>query len=370
MTLPSTAQAAVVVAYNEELQIREYPLPQPAPGGLVAKVDCSTVCGTDVHAWEGVFAKLRPIELPITLGHEIAGTVAALGDGVTVDSAGEPLQVGDRIVWVPDSCGHCYACTVEKMENLCPNRRYGYFVNADNAPHFHAGFSEYTVVPPRSARFKIPDGVKSEWASASSCALRTVVNAFSRLGNVDFTHHVVIQGAGPLGLFATAIAATHNPKKIIVIGGPETRLAIARAWGADLTISISDHPNPADRLEAVKAATGGRGGDVVGEFSGGATAFAEGLGLAAPNGRYVVAGTVGGPDQTLTAHQITYKNLAIFGVASADASHYYKALQFVDANSDRFDWDLMLGSTYGLGDVTTALRRMQRFEEIKSVIVP
>ena len=370
MSVPDTARAAVVTAYDEPLELREYPLRAPDRGAVVVSVECATICGTDVHAWEGMFAELFDIELPVILGHEVVGRVEAIGAGAERDSVGTPLKLGDRIVWAPETCGQCYFCTVEKMPTLCVNRRYGYTINADVQPHFHGGFAEYTYVQPRSARLVVPDDVESEWAAASSCALRSVINAWERLGVVDYRHTVVIQGAGPLGLFATAVARTHNPKLVIVIGAPDARLRVAEAWGADMTISVQEHPDPAERVALVRAATEGRGGDVVGEFSGGRTAFTEGIELTAINGRYVVAGTVGGPDQTFPASDISNKNLSIYGSRSASIDHYYKALTFIRAHRDRFEWDLMLGGRYGLEELTLGLERMQQFTEIKAVVVP
>lgn len=359
-----------MTAYDEPLQVREYPVLAPEPGAILVEVDRATICGTDVHVWQGQMGGVYDLELPLILGHEIVGRIVEFGDGPRVDSAGAELAIADRVVWEHESCGHCYYCTVEGKGALCLERRIGFLISSERPPHFNGGFGEYTYVWPRSGRLRVPDDVKSEWASAASCALRTVINGWEPLGIIDYRHTVVIQGAGPLGLFATAVAAVHNPKKLIVIGGPAERLEIARAWGADVVISIEETPDPADRLVAVLDATDGRGADVVGEFSGGRGAFAEGLGLAAPNGRYAVVGTVGGPMQPVPVHQIVHKNLHISGSLSGEIDSYYKALEFLRHNRDRFDWDLMIGTTYGLDDLTDGMRRMQRFDEIKAVVAP
>jgi threonine dehydrogenase-like Zn-dependent dehydrogenase len=368
--LPTSGRASVVTGWEQPLEVREYPLVAPPPGGLLVRIDKATICGSDVHAWEGMLSAIYDIDLPIILGHEQVGEIVAFGDGADRDSVGEQLRVGDRVVWAHEACGHCYACTVERTGTLCTDRRIGFLTSADEAPHFHGGFAEYTYVRPRAGRLKVPDVIRSEWAAASSCALRTVIDAIIRLGAVDFTDNVVIQGDGPLGLFATAVLATHEPQKIVVIGGSDQRLAVARAWGADVTISVAEATSVEERRALVLDATDGRGGDVVGEFSGARDAVAEGIGLAAANGRYVVAGTVGGAPQTIAAHLITHKNLRIFGSLSAEIDAYYKALDFMARARDRFDWDLMMGKTYGLGEVGAGLARMQAFDEIKAVIDP
>jgi L-iditol 2-dehydrogenase len=368
--LPETGRAAVVAAWGEPLQLREYPLTPPPPGGLLVEVERTTICGSDVHAWEGVYAEHFGVQPPIVLGHEIVGRVLAFGDGARLDSVGAPLAEGDRVVWEHEACGHCYFCSVERNASLCSNRRIGFLLDADEAPHFHGGFGEYSYVWPRSGRLRVPDDVDSALAAAASCALRTAIPAIGRLGGVNFTDSVVVQGTGPLGLFATAVFASHSPRKLIVIGAPTERLEVARAWGADSTISIDEHPTREERVERVLAETGGRGASVVGEFSGGRDAVAEGIDLVAPNGRYVVAGTLGGPEQELAAQQIALKNLTIVGSLGAEIDSYYKALEFLRLQRERFDWDLLIGGTYGLEQATAGLERMQSLEEIKAVLDP
>lgn len=368
--LPESGRAAVVAEWGEPLAVREYPVVPPPPGALLVAVERTTVCGSDVHAWEGAYAEHFGVEPPIMLGHEIVGRVIAFGDGARVDSVGTPLVPGDRVVWEHEACGHCHPCSVERNASLCESRRIGFLVSTEEEPHFHGGFGDYSYVWPRSGRLRVPDEVDSALAAAASCALRSAIAALARLGPVDFTDTVVVQGAGPLGLFATALFATHAPRRLIVIGAPEERLAVARAWGADATISIDECPSRAERLDRVLAETDGRGASVVGECSGGPEAVAEGIDLVAPNGRYLVAGSLGGPEQSLAAQKIALKNLTIVGSLGAEIDSYYRALEFLRLQRDRFRWDLLLGSSFGLDEATDALRRMQGFAEIKPVLDP
>ena len=259
-SMAQTGRAAVVTEWGAPMEIREYALTPPDPGGLLLRVERATVCGSDVHAWNGALARNFDIELPIILGHETVGRIVAFGDGARTDSVGTPLREGDRVTWAHEACGQCYECTVLRMGTLCPNRRIGFLLNADVAPHFHGGFAEYAYVGARAGRLRIPDDVDSEWAAAASCALRTVVDAAERLGRVDFRHAVVIQGAGPVGLFATAMLSVARPRKLVVVGGPPERLEVARAWGADVTIDIADHPTAEARRDAVSSRRSARAG--------------------------------------------------------------------------------------------------------------
>jgi threonine dehydrogenase-like Zn-dependent dehydrogenase len=362
--------AALVTAWGAPLELQEFPLPSPEPGALLVRVERATVCGSDVHLWDGMLARSFPIELPVILGHETVGRIVDFGDGARKDSVGTPLRSGDRVVWEHEACGHCYECTVLGQGTMCPNRRMGFLMNASEPPHFHGGFAEYSYVRSRAGRLRVPDDVQSEWAAAASCALRTIVDAMQRVGAVDYRHNVVIQGSGPLGLFATAMVSLLSPRKLIVIGGPDSRLAVASEWGAELTIDVGRHRSAQERRALVLDATDGRGADVVFELSGAPTAIGEGLELAAAGGRYLVAGTVGGEPQPIAGHLIARRNLQIIGSLGAEIDAYYRAMELLRAQRHRFDWDRLIGGHYTLADATTALMRMKDFSETKAVVVP
>jgi threonine dehydrogenase-like Zn-dependent dehydrogenase len=181
---------------------------------------------------------------------------------------------------------------------------------------------------------------------------------------------VVIQGSGPLGLFATAMVSLLSPRRLIVIGGPDARLAVASEWGAEVTIDVGVHTSAAERRALVLEATEGRGADVVFELSGAPHAVGEGLELAAAGGRYLVAGTLGGEPQAVAADLIARRNLRIIGSLGAEIDAYYLALQVLRQQRDRFDWSRLIGGHYALADATTALQRMQDFTETKAVVVP
>jgi threonine dehydrogenase-like Zn-dependent dehydrogenase len=369
-TITGTGRAAVVSAYGETLELRELPIPEPEPGALVVRIDRTTVCGSDVHIWQGMLAGVLPVELPLILGHEIVGEVVAIGAGAELDSVGRPVKLGSRVVWAHESCGQCRACTIDREPTLCATRRVGMLESCERPPYFTGGFSEFGYVWPRAGRLVVPDDVESTWAAAASCALRTVVNAFERVGRIAHTDTVVIQGAGPLGLFSTALAATQSPARLIVIGAPDTRLSVARAWGATDTVDLARASSPASRARAILDVTDGRGADVVFEVSGGAGAFAETLQIAAPGARCAIVGTVSGAPQEVTAHLITNRGLTIFGSFGGDIDAYWKALEFLRRHRKTFDWDLLFTRTYSLQDATEALERMSRFEEIKPIIDP
>jgi len=372
MTVPTTARAAVLAKYHEPFEVRELPLPSPEPGAILVKNECATVCGSDVHIWEGgLEGAAIPITPPLILGHETVGRIVEFGDGPRTDSAGAPLAIGDRVVWTHESCGHCDMCSVHGHPEMCRKRRVGMLMNCEKFPYVTGGFASYGYVWPRADRIRVPDDVKSEWAAAASCAGRTVVNAVERAGMIDYRHAVVIQGAGPLGLLATAMISRHGPRRLIVVGAPDQRLELAREWGADATVSVDEFADIEDRRAAVLAANDGNPADVIFELSGGRTAFSEGVELLGKAGRYVVVGTLTQSRQDVLVNHIVERGLSILGAYSGVGDSYWKAMEFMRLNQGRFDWDRLFGANrYQLSEVDLAVSSMRAFEAIKAVIIP
>jgi threonine dehydrogenase-like Zn-dependent dehydrogenase len=365
--IPTTARAAALVAYKEPLEIVEAPVPgELEHGAILAEVLVATICGSDVHVADGEVAIDAP--LPRILGHEMMGRVAKLGPGVTHDSVGQELKVGDRIIWTHGFCGQCYQCVVVGEPTTCLHSR-SYMMSAlDRYPHLTGGFAEYCYVFPPSGRIRVPDEVSNGIASAAACALRTVIHAFDRLGPLDDRNTVVIQGCGPLGLFSLARAQTGGAGRVIVIGGPPERLAIARRWGADEVVDIGEVPDADARTQQILDLTDGRGADVVIEVSGAKRAFVEGMDLLAKAGRYVVVGQLHDDEIPFRPSQLVLKHARVTGVRSASAPHFYRALEFIRRHRDRFTWDDMLSGRYPLDDINTALDGMRNFSEVKPVI--
>ncbi|MFC9454366.1 zinc-binding dehydrogenase [Streptomyces sp. NPDC056983] len=370
--LPKTSRTAIISKFNEPLEIVELPVPELVPGSLLVEIELSTVCGSDVHLWDGSLnATTRPIELPVVPGHEMIGRVVAFGsDEARVDSVGTGLEVGDRIVWTNAACGNCHDCVVTGQTNLCRNRHGHLSVKANKHPYIVGGWSQYAYVFPNSGRIRVPDDVKTEWASAASCALRSVITGFQRLGVIEPWQTVVIQGSGPLGLFSTAIASHSGAGRIIVVGAPESRLELARDWGATDTISVSGHPDPASRVQAVQELTDGLGAEIVIEASGARSAFGEGLEMVRRGGRFVVVGQVGPQEVTIRPSRLTAGQLTVLGSFSGETAQYWRALQFLSSTKHKFDFDRLISNRYHLDEATVAMAKMKSLEEIKPVVVP
>ena len=361
-------RAAVLQEFGGDFTVQEFPRPTAEPGGLVVEIEVATVCGSDVHAWKGNLA-VSAIQPPLILGHEMVGRIIEIGAGADIDSVGETLSIGDRVVWAHIPCGRCHECTVERTPVLCANRYIGYFHDASVAPYFTGTFAEYGIVRPAAGRVRVPDGVESGWASAGSCALRSVIKAISLAGSIDRDDTVVVQGAGPLGLFATALLSLSNPRKLVVVGAPEDRLELAREWGATDTVFVDPAVDPQERIDEVLSITG-RGASIAFELAGAPGAMTEGVQLMARNGRYVMIGTLGGAPQPVNASTIVTRGIRITGSMTGDIGDYHRAMLALDRYKDRFDWGRMLGHEYGLDEVADAIGAMVRMEQIKPVLLP
>jgi len=157
MNFPKTSRAAVVTAFGEPIEIRELPVPQQSelePNSLLVRVDVASICGSDVHQWDGLVQALVPVTLPIILGHEMMGTVVAFGPGPREDSIGQPLKEGDRLLWTHVYCGRCYECRVKNMPTMCRRKKQYMRTTCDRFPYLMGGFAQYCYVFPASGRVR------------------------------------------------------------------------------------------------------------------------------------------------------------------------------------------------------------------------
>lgn len=366
--IPDHTLAAVVHAFGEPIVLEEVPVPPTVEaGGLLVEVVACSLCGTDVHCWEGSLA--LDIRLPLILGHEMVGRIVAIGEGAHVDSVGQELRVGDRVIWTHSFCGRCEMC-LRKRPAMCLNRTaYGH-VSMEDWPYLMGGFARHAYVLPGAGRVRVPDAVPDALASMASCALRSVVNAVEQAGRVGPEHTVVIQGAGPLGILATGLFARAGAGRVVTVGAPDARLRLAQEFGADAVVSLDEVPDPAERLDRVREAIGGSGADLVAEFSGHPAAFAEGIEMAGLGARYLVVGQLGSGTTPIAPGLITKKNLTVIGSFSGDASHYHKALLVLERYADRLPFDRLISGQYPLDQVNDVIGRMQAFQEIKPVLLP
>jgi len=362
--MPATKEAriALVTGVGKTPEISHMELPKLESNAMIAEIQAATLCGTDIHLLHSA-AKA----IPYIPGHESCGIIVEKS-GDRFDVTGEPLEIGDRVIWAYPFCGECFYCAVANQPTLCPNAlRFGREPVAVY-PHLLGGCATHQYVPPRSAVIRVPAGVSSELAASASCALRTIMHGFERLGRVPGHEIAVIQGTGPVGLYALAVAKSRGFKKVLAVGAPASRVAVAKDWGADATLNIDESPVRADRVKWVMDQTGGIGADVVIQCAGSA-AVSEGIDMVRAGGRYLSIGE-GGTDKdiAITPRAMSVKMLNIIGVRSGAGRHFYEALQFLKAG--KFPFQDLISGTYALDKVADAFDGMKSMREVKAAILP
>jgi threonine dehydrogenase-like Zn-dependent dehydrogenase len=365
----SIAKASVLESFKAPLALREYPLPSRLePGAALVRTEMAGICGTDVHLWKGEL----PISLPVILGHETVGHIEQLGDGLEKDWTGQPLKAGDRVTWNSAiSCGTCYYCAEKKQPTRCPHRRaYGIGYQSTQAPHFWGGYAQFHYLRPRTTIFKLPDDLPTESVIGAGCALITAIHGVERTG-INWRDVVAVQGAGPVGLSALAVAKSAGAGQVIVIGGPKHRLQMAKRFGADHVIDLDECKEPAARIKAVRDLTGGYGADAVLECVGHPSAIGEGMEMCRDGGKYLVlghycdAGTV-----AFNPHVITRKQLQVFGSWSSEPRHLKAAIEFLRSTQKEFPFAEMVTHRFSLDQANEALNTTANWQSAKSVIVP
>lgn len=340
-----------VLTGPETVEIKTFPVPDPEPGAVVLAVRRANVCGSDVHQWHYESAALRKAGL----GHEFIGNVVALGEGVTTDFAGQPVEVGDRVVPVYFlTCLRCPACLRSEF-NLCQNGLRSWAVPPDVAPHFRSAFATHYYVQPGQYFYKVPRDVDDAAAAGANCGLAQMIFVLDKM-DLKPGESLVIQGAGGLGLYASAVANERGIRTIVIDGVPE-RLELALRFGATDVVSLNDRPQLEDRVAAVMELTGGAGADAVLEVTGIAPAFAEAVALARVGGTIASVGNLNAEATIdLAPGTITRKSLQIYGVLRYDPWYLHKAIQFLHRRGGFHPFDALSARSYPLDEVASALR--------------
>jgi len=322
------AKAAVLNRVEGEFQIKEYEVPEPAPGTFILRTELAGICATDAHVYYG---HLEGVPFPVILGHEFCGIIEKLGPGVTEDARGAPVKEGDRVIMVPGApCGQCYYCRVAKTPSRCVNSNvYGF--SPDDAEHVLAGgYAQYVYAQfPNTAfiRTDLPANI-----AVLTEPLIIAIHGISRAG-VQLGDTAVIQGSGAIGLGALVFSRYAGAAKTIVIGGPRKRLELCKEFGADVVIDINELKDPEERIRIVKEETiGNRGGDIVFECAGVPAAIPEGLMMVRDSGRYVELGhfTDVGPMSINPHTHMMRKNVDIFSCWGGGLEYFLKGVPLLE----------------------------------------
>jgi threonine dehydrogenase-like Zn-dependent dehydrogenase len=377
-------RAATLVAPGR-YELREYPMPEPAAGCALIKMALSGICGTDKHTYQGYTIQYagtgtpRQIPFPIIQGHENVGTIAALGAGAHRDVEGAPLAVGDRVVVGANVvCGTCYYCRHGFPYYFCERMvDYGNNMTAAEPPHLFGGWAEYLYVVPGSFLVRVPDDVPTEVAVLTEIMAVTVgldrAKQMSAVPDVPFLFDdtVVVLGAGPLGMCFLMKARMLGAGTIVAIDLSPYRLETARALGADHTLDAG-RTTAAERLEAVRTLTRGRGADVVVECAGVPQVIPEALDLLRVGGLLVEAGNFSDLGEVaINPHRhLCTKSVRILGVGGEEVGAYGPSLRQMARYGRQYPLDRFVSHRFPLTQVDAAVRRSMAPDSLKVVIDP
>ena len=311
-----------IVAWGEPLEGRQSETPEPKGSEVLIKVDACGICHSDIHIWEGSFdlgggkkisLEQRGVHLPFTMGHEVVGEVVAVGPDVDAD-----VTIGDkRIVYPWIGCGECNVCQ-RGDELLCMNpitvgtRRAG-------------GYSDYTLVP--HSRYLIDyTGVAAELACTYACSGITAYSALKKAAPyIGENDHLVIIGAGGVGLSAVHFASSVIAGKVIVADVDAEKRSVARQAGAWQTIDNSE----ADAVARMMEITGGGAAATI-DFVGRPETAGFGVDILRKGGTQVAVGLYGGA-YPLSVALLPLKMINILGSYVGSLEEMHELMDLVKA---------------------------------------
>ncbi len=289
-----TTEAAVLHAKGD-LRVEAVDLPEPGPGEVLVEIGAGGICGSDLHYFlDGGFGAIR-VRQPIILGHEIAGTVAALGAGVT------GLAPGARVAVNPSHpCGTCVYCARGEAQHCLEMRFFG---SAMRMPHVQGGFRRRLVV---GARQCVPVGeAVSVGEAAMAEPLAVALHAVAQAGDVR-GKRVLVTGFGPIGAVVLLAAQHAGAGEIAVTEVVEEPLAFAKRLGAAAAVNVAADPSALAAEETDKGRF-----DIAFECSGNPRALAQAIACVRPRGTIVQVGVGGAFDVPMNV--VVAKELRLVG---------------------------------------------------------
>ncbi|MFP4591679.1 MAG: zinc-binding dehydrogenase [Halobacteriales archaeon] len=343
----------VALAGEREVEVVEVVEEPPIdPAAALAEVVRTNVCGSELHFWRGEMK----VPTGIVLGHEALLRLDTLGEGLETDSAGEPVAPGDLVAPVYfQPCGECAACRNGQFDACDLVRTTGEWMQPHQVPpHYRGTFATHYYLFPGQHFYKVPAGVSPEAAAGANCALSQVLFGLDTVG-LRHDETVVVQGAGGLGLAASAVATAAGAEVILVERAPE-RLERAEAFGADHLVDMREYETPGERARRVQELTDGAGADVGVEVAGVPEAFVEGPELLRSGGRYLEVGNISpGLEAPFEPASLTVNRIDVHAQLLYQPWYLRRALAFLERHGDRFPFDDLVDAEYPLEDAQTAL---------------
>ena len=368
--IPKTAHVAVLTSL-EHFDIKEYPMPEVGDDDILVKVEGCGVCGTDAHEF-----KRDPFGLiPVALGHEGTGEIVKMGKNVTVDTAGKPVKVGDKVV----TCMIFRDDPEITMYDLNKKNVGGadvYGLLPDDDVHLNGWFSDYILIRGGnfgSTFFNVSDLDLDSRILIEPCAV--LVHAVERAkttGILRFNSRVVVQGCGPIGLICIAVLKTMGIQNICAVDGEQKRLDFAKKMGAKYTVNFKDHKGIEALAGAVKDAFGGHLADFAFQCTGSPVAHANIYKFIRNGGGLCELGFfINGGDATINPHfDICSKEITIVGSWVYTLRDYATTFDFLkSAKEIGLPMSELITHKFPLEEINEALKTNLAMSGLKIAIV-
>lgn len=334
-----------------DLRLEERPIPQPGPGEVLLQVAAATTCGTDLKT----FRRGHPLlfrQTPAGFGHEVSGTLAATGAGVTKVREGDAIAVANS--------APCYQCF------YCKRGRYSL---CEDLLLLNGAYAEYLLVPARIVEhnlYPLPAGtsfIAAALAEPLACALHGVGASDIHAGDT-----VIVLGSGPLGLLLTA-AATLRGARVVLTGRGEERLRLGTYFGVSCVIDVTGM-TPQEQYEVVRDQTEERrGADVVIEAIGTPETWQLAARLARPGGLVnLFGGCASGTQVALETRPLHYSELTIKGVFHHTPSYYAQALHLIAER--QIDVEALVTRRLPLHAALEAISLLTQKKGVKYALIP
>jgi threonine 3-dehydrogenase len=334
-------------------ELVEIAVPVPREDEVLVRVHGASICGTDVHIYDwNEWAEARVPTVPMTFGHEVAGTVETIGEEVHHLPPGVFIAAETHI-----ACGHCSTCQTGRA-HICENLRI-LGVDVDGA------FAEYVVLPAKNA-WIVGEGIDPDVASIMEPFGNGVHASFGTGGGEDIaTNAVVVIGAGPIGLFAVAIARSLGAWKVIAVEPNAYRRSKASEMGADVVVD----PAAVDPVGVVMDLTKGSGAEVVLEMSGNAHAIDQGTRMLARGGRMSLLGLPDGAVSLDLNDQIIFKEARLQGITGREMFRTWQQTTTL-LSTGRVDVTPVITHRFGLEQFDEAFRTTASGSAGKVIMFP
>jgi 2-desacetyl-2-hydroxyethyl bacteriochlorophyllide A dehydrogenase len=284
-------KAIQLIAPGAPVELRDVPVPAPGPGDVLIRVRAAGICHSDAHYRAG---RSPTAPLPLTLGHEVAGTIEAVGARVTRARAGDRVCVHYLV-----ACGDCFHCR-RGEEQFC--------VTGSMVGHFRpGGWAEFIVVPERNA-VPLPEEVPFEHGAVLMCSAATSLHALRR-ARLAGGETVAVFGVGGLGMSAIQLARALGALDVYAVDLDARKLQVAQSLGA-----IPVDASREDAAEQIRARTGGRGVNVAVEVIGLPATMQQAVRSLAVHGRAVIAGLADRPLVIDTYRELIGREAEVLGV--------------------------------------------------------